>query len=207
MKHTYVLCMLLVAASMPACFWSNTPSGGGSTNDPAQKKEDQPVADTAKKVFVTRALFTGKLGGLAGADAKCATAAAAAGLPGTFLAYLSTDTVAAATRVTGAGPWSNAKGKLIFDGGASRWAGFPKAGLEIDETGGQVYGYEDGGSGTYWTGSDAQGVSGPDHCKAWTEEQNSYGVVGTKSTTGAAWVNSGRIDCSRKQSLICFQND
>jgi hypothetical protein len=43
-----------------------------------------------KTVFVTSETFTGNLGGLQGADAKCQAAAFSAGLPGLFLAWLST---------------------------------------------------------------------------------------------------------------------
>jgi hypothetical protein len=43
-----------------------------------------------KVVFVTSHAYTGNLGGLDGADAKCQAAAVAGGLSGTFLAWLST---------------------------------------------------------------------------------------------------------------------
>jgi hypothetical protein len=42
-----------------------------------------------KLVFVTSATYDGALGGLLGADAKCAARATAAGLPGTFRSWLS----------------------------------------------------------------------------------------------------------------------
>ncbi|MDE0205503.1 MAG: hypothetical protein OXP66_05695, partial [Candidatus Tectomicrobia bacterium] len=41
-------------------------------------------------VFVTKAAFQGNFGGLAGADARCQSAARDAGLPGLFRAWLST---------------------------------------------------------------------------------------------------------------------
>ena len=43
----------------------------------------------AKLVFTTSASYAGDLGGLAGADAKCAQSASTAGLDGTFVALLS----------------------------------------------------------------------------------------------------------------------
>jgi hypothetical protein len=55
----------------------------------------------------------GNLGGLEGADLKCATLAAAADLPGsTWAAYLSTSTANARDRI-GCGPWYNVTGTLI----------------------------------------------------------------------------------------------
>jgi len=57
--------------------------------------------------------MTGNLGGLAGADAKCARLAAAAGVTGkTWKAYLSASTENARTRI-GNGPWFNFKGQMI----------------------------------------------------------------------------------------------
>ncbi len=62
----------------------------------------------------------GDLGGLAGADAYCASLAAAAGAATgkTWKAYLSTDAENAKDRI-GAGPWFNAKGEKIADDVAS----------------------------------------------------------------------------------------
>ena len=50
-------------------------------------------------VFVTRAAFQGNFGGLAGADARCQSAAGDAGLPGVFRAWLSTTAEPAGARV------------------------------------------------------------------------------------------------------------
>ena len=61
----------------------------------------------------------GDLGGLAGADAWCATLAEAAGVTGrTWRAYLSTAAENARDRI-GSGPWYNAKGEKIADDVAS----------------------------------------------------------------------------------------
>jgi len=77
--------------------------------------------DTSMSFFVTSA-GSGKgadLGGLAGADAHCASLAEAAGVTGkTWRAYLSTSDTDAKDRI-GAGPWFNAKGEKIADDVAS----------------------------------------------------------------------------------------
>jgi len=52
--------------------------------------QDLLLTSKKKLVFVTSGSWTGNLGGLDGADAKCQTAAIAAGIPGTFYAWLST---------------------------------------------------------------------------------------------------------------------
>jgi hypothetical protein len=53
-----------------------------------------------KRVFVTSQVYTGNLGGLVGADAKCQVLAGAGGLTGTYKAWLGNATVAAASRLT-----------------------------------------------------------------------------------------------------------
>ncbi|MCA9638983.1 MAG: DUF4215 domain-containing protein, partial [Myxococcales bacterium] len=68
----------------------------------------------ARRVFVTSTLYQGNLGGLAGADAKCQARAQAAGLPGTFLAWLSDNTNNPNTRFTKSmGPYVLVNGTKI----------------------------------------------------------------------------------------------
>lgn len=77
--------------------------------------------DTSMSFFVT-SVGAGRgadLGGLAGADAHCASLAEAAGATGkTWHAYLSTGDTDARDRI-GSGPWFNAKGEKIADDVAS----------------------------------------------------------------------------------------
>lgn len=53
-----------------------------------------------KTVFVTSTVYSGDLGGLAGADAKCQARAMAAGLDGKYRAWLSDSTTSAASRLS-----------------------------------------------------------------------------------------------------------
>jgi hypothetical protein len=84
-----------------------------------------PVASAGKKAFRTTGSFQTDTG-LAGADALCATEAAGAGLPGTFLALLATSEASAASRfaeLDGAtwvridGVRLNRPGESLFDPG------------------------------------------------------------------------------------------
>src|SRR5262245_41660475 len=70
----------------------------GVSSDPT----DQPRPVTGnKRMFVTSTTYQGgNLGGLAGADAKCADRAAAAGLTGAYKAWLSDSHKSAASRLT-----------------------------------------------------------------------------------------------------------
>ena len=81
-----------VHLDVEACDDGNDVDGDGCNND--------CTASLARRfVFVTSTLHTGELGGLAGADAICNERAAAGGLSGTYMAWLSDDTGAPSTRM------------------------------------------------------------------------------------------------------------
>jgi len=104
----------LLAMSLAGC-------GGildlGSNSD----ETTTPDADDghARRVFVTSTQYDGNLGGIAGADAKCASHATAAGLGGTYLAWLSTSQTSPAQRMT-----QHPSGYALVDGTpiANDWA-------------------------------------------------------------------------------------
>ena len=61
-------------------------------------EELPPGCPALKRVFVTSTRYTGDLGGIPGADEKCQSHADAAGLAGTFLAWISDGVDSPATR-------------------------------------------------------------------------------------------------------------
>jgi cysteine-rich repeat protein len=72
-----------------------------------------------KFVFVTSITYTGNLGGLDGADAKCNARAAVAGIGGTYRAWLSDITGSPSTRMSKAGgPYRLVNGTVV----ANNWA-------------------------------------------------------------------------------------
>ena len=58
------------------------------------------LPDISRIIFVTSSTYNGDLGGLAGADQKCQDHADTAGLPGTFKAWLSDNSISAKDRLT-----------------------------------------------------------------------------------------------------------
>lgn len=72
----------------------------------------RPVANV---VFVTSTTQVTATLGVAGSDAVCAARAAAGGLPGTFVAWLSTSTQPAAQRLAGARGWQRPDGRPFAD--------------------------------------------------------------------------------------------
>jgi len=92
----------------------------GTSADGGQAQECSAAADPKMSFFVTeQGALSGNLGGLAGADARCAQAAEAVGVSGkTWVAYLSAENDATFGRVDavdriGDGPWFNAQGVEI----------------------------------------------------------------------------------------------
>jgi hypothetical protein len=85
-----------------------TAEGGGPDASDASAPESGPEAGPdgsdastpQKYIFVSSELFASSLGGLTGADAQCQRLAGAAGLPGTYKAWLSTSSESADSRFT-----------------------------------------------------------------------------------------------------------
>ena len=119
----------------------------------------------------------GNLGGLAGADARCACLAARVGAGGrTWRAYLSTTTplVHARDRL-GAGPWVNFNGVTVAASRAALLADGINGSLSLTETGQRVPDMEH----DILTGTNADGTAHESYdCGGWTD--------GTD--TGFAWV-------------------
>jgi hypothetical protein len=130
--------------------------------------------DTSMSFFVT-SVNPGKggdLGGLAGADAYCASLASAASAPAgkTWKAYLSTDAENAKDRI-GTGPWFNAKGEKIADDVASLHSDKNNLTKEtaLDEKGNIINGRGDNPNRhDILTGSNADGTAAPETCGNWT---------------------------------------
>lgn len=157
-----------------------------------------------KTVFITRADYTGSLGGLTGADTLCGTVASAAGRAGTWRAYVASDTVAPASRFTGVGPWhqrlADAGTELVFASKAGLATG-PMTALKVDEAGAPV------GAADSWTGTQPDGT--PDvgfTCRGFTSASSAdQADVGTAGQTDTGWHHNGGAACDQRRHLICFE--
>jgi hypothetical protein len=159
------------------------------------------------RVFVTSTQHAGNLGGLAGADAICQARAAAAGLPGTYLAWLSDATQSPATRfpTQSAGEYRLVNGTKVADGWADLTSGDLDAPINVTETGGAV-----GGPPGAWTNTQPNGtVAVPDSqstCSNWTTDPfDSLARVGSTFFSDARWSALGDIGCVNESHLFCFQ--
>lgn len=167
-----------------------------------------------RAVFVTRAQFTGDLGGLAGADLKCRNAAAAAGLdnPGDYRAWLSNSDDSPLTTFTTQSDENAPYYRLgdvqvlapDFSSLVSSGLAYP---IEYDEDGKLV----DDGKPMVWTNTTATGkfANNAAHCNNWSSAEDSWkGWHGYLNQTGPAWTEGSKslLHCNLSAHLYCFQD-
>ena len=170
-------------------------------------------------VFVTSTTFTGiSIGGLNGGDAKCQAAAGSAGLPGTFKAWLSTDSQSPNTHfssIAKSGPY-----RLVpnaSDGAnppplvAASFAALTTCpggaclehAIDRNENGASL------AAPTHvWTGTFTGGNSADTNCFGWSSSGNlQVGLTGVTSMTDSQWTDTGFSDSCAKnsRSLYCFE--
>jgi hypothetical protein len=173
------------------------------------------VASSEKRVFVTSSKFTGNLGGLVGADAKCQDLADGAGLSGIWKAWLSDATETAANRLThSTKPYKMLNGQTV----ANNWADLTddalSASWEINqngnkipfEPGGGVPGCSWGGGMFFfpWTGSANSGQPSGGHCNNWSTSGGT-GRVGLGGYSLSQWTNWCDFPCSSQSRLYCLE--
>jgi hypothetical protein len=189
----------------------------------AQSEEPEVVAPL--RAFVTSTVYTGALGGLAGADAKCQEQATAAALPNptAFVAWLSDSVTDAYCHVHGfAGKRADDCGEAVLPAAAGPWVrvdGFPFADridlalsptgrivapLNLSETGAAI-----GVFAAVWSGTNALGeldVSRPTPCSDWSVADGAQSVaIGGSWATTESWLYYGLSTCSSSLGLACLE--
>lgn len=184
----------------------------GNTCGSARQCRDFQCADTGNIVFITSTLGDGDKGGLAGADATCQALATAAGLGGTFKAWLSDDNASPDTRFT----HSNKKYALV-DGTviANDWGDLTDGTLanpiNLDERGNpgpqscigtcDLYAFTN-------TTMNGLGFSTSLDCVDWTSNAKvSPFSWGLGTATNGSWSQHGTAGggCDWKLAMYCFQ--
>jgi hypothetical protein len=157
---------------------------------------------SGKIVFLTSTTHTGELGGVAGADAICQGLADAAGLFGTFKAWISDDTSEPLSSFTHSSePYVTVNGLLV----AYNWTDLADSGhlrneIVFDEEG--IY-----QGGEVWTGTNVFGQNYSHDCNEW-----SYGGIAadgyygeSASTSSAKWTGHAANGCENLRRLYCFE--
>jgi hypothetical protein len=174
-----------------------------------------------RRVFVTSALYTGDLGGVAAADQACQSLAQAASLGGTYKAWLSTTTVAAPSRFAGALNWRYVlvDGTLVANSLSTLLSGTPLVAINMTEkktqgpagtaaqsctlSAGSLFVWSDtSNTGTIIYGSSAPAGTGD--CAGWTSNGTDVSYGGDGNTRGG-WSATCNAACSGEAALYCFE--
>jgi hypothetical protein len=160
----------------------------------------EPTCGTT--VFVTSQQYPGDLDGLAGADQKCIDLAQAAGLQGSYIAWLSDSSVDARDRLNTNGPYVRLDGTIIANDKADLLDGTLDAPINIDENGTLQPQNE------VWTGTFANGTRAPENCLSWTSSLiGNNGQIGFNDITNSRWTQDSLImfdTCTTSLPLYCF---
>ncbi|HMV69655.1 MAG TPA: DUF4215 domain-containing protein, partial [Myxococcota bacterium] len=160
-------------------------------------------AQGALTVFVTSQAWTGSLGGVAGADAKCQAAAQAGGRSGTFVAFLSTSGLNAKDRVEDT-EYRRFDGTVVAPDLAGLTTNNLSAAVLTDEFGAATP------SDTFdtWTGTNYQGLwfgSSNDDCSGWSTAAGNGITGGSHRTEQVLWKAWNREACTNLRRLYCFE--
>ena len=172
---------------------------------------DDACQSEFKNVFVSSELYTGDLGGLDGADAKCQARAEAAGLLGEYKAWLSVPGEGPSTRFTKSSkPYRLVDGTKVADSWSDLVDGSLDAPIELTELGDpapigttQCFG---GGQPSVWTATSWNGSPvNYDACQGWTS-QDGGGAWGRASASNVFWTDwCYNGTCAWESPLYCFQ--
>ncbi len=175
--------------------------------DVEPSNKDCPPTGNVKLIFITSARYTGDLGGLAGADAKCQALAAAAGRPGTFKAWLSDSSTTAGERLTHSTvPYVRTDGTVIAMNWDDLTDGTINVALSVDENGTTI----DTGWPYTWTWTTANGSGGTPgwNCRDWTYSGGlpDKGECGFIYETNYKWsVIRSSDGCGESLYLYCIE--
>lgn len=186
-----------------------TPSATALTPTPTASATPTITATPQlNRVFVTSTLKNGNLGGLAGADATCNSLASTAGLSGTFVAWLSSGTATAASRLGSAQGFVRVDGLPFANTVADITANKIFNPLRINESGVDVTaGIAPSSSAlTVWTGTAKDGTASANRCNDWTDGTVT-GFTGRANGGPASWTGRSDSGCGTTRRVYCFQVD
>jgi hypothetical protein len=167
-----------------------------------------------KRVFVTSTLYNANLGGVAGADSKCQARAAAAGLTGTYKAWLA-DSLghSPSTRMSrSTGEYVLVNGSVVGLSYTDLTSGTIHHAINLTESGGAPPTSTGASPDLVWTDSSEDGTlfDAGLTCGDWTDATPVMSCWG-KSSVQANWSlnthggNSTAIGCGSMNPLYCFE--
>ena len=156
-----------------------------------------------REAFVTSVEVTGNLGGVAGGDLACQSAAAAANVyaPGTFKALLNTSAPGSnlTDRIEFDGPWYRRDGLLFAHDKAELTGGAVTLPLNVTDSGAYL------GIAVALTGATELGAPSGFDCAGWTSAGNSQATsalvnsVALFNSNGTNWLSGATVSCAAPQ--------
>jgi hypothetical protein len=157
-------------------------------------------------VFLSSAVYDGAMGGLGGADAKCQALADAAGLPGTFKAWLSDATGSPSTRFTQSTlRYVRVDGVKVADDWADLTDASLYAPINVTENGDQLSEADP----FTWTNTSPSGTTRSVYstCANWTSNSTEWSKMGRYPAVDVYWTAYGAEAscCNTAHHIYCFE--
>lgn len=153
-------------------------------------------------VFVTENVYTGALGGLAGADAKCQSEAQEAARAGDWLAWLADSQTSPGQRfVRSTGPYQLFSETTVADNWEELVSGTLQAPVNVTATGNPRMDVQ------VWTNVNSAGEPAETvpPCSDWSQSLDGAAHVGLTDTSDSEWTDRGTSPCRQAAALYCFQ--
>jgi hypothetical protein len=183
----------------------STDNGASSSSDSGNSEDGGP-GPCIHIVFVTSTTSQGDLGGLQGADAKCAELGESVG-GDQWTAVLSGSEISAAERITVTGRVCNVNGDTIADDAAEWWSASHQNPINVDEQGNTL----PDNQWRVWSGTEPDGstVAGgaATHCTDWSMASGAGVALGDAHKTNAEWIRAMLPvipHCDTTARLYCF---
>lgn len=179
----------------------------GSCNSPSPSPTNIPTPTPKNRVFVTSTTYSGNLGGLVGADAKCQERANAANLGGVWKAWLSDGSLSPSVRFIPSNyPYVRLDGARIADNWTDLVDGSLNTYINITEFG-TPYNSE------VWSNTKTDGTAkyttANATCSNWTSSSNySWAIRGVSWHSDVTWTDGGdslSLACNSSQRFYCFE--
>lgn len=157
-----------------------------------------------RRVFVTSTTYNGNLGGVQGSNDKCQARAAAAGLAGTYLAWISTGAgdQPSSTFTQSTTGYIQVEGTKVADSWADLTDGDLDTAINVNEFG------QNTAATNVWTNVASSGATkaSASTCLNWTDgTAGNSGHRGSNTSATATWTDAGTTACNNARRLYCFQ--
>ena len=189
----YIFVLPFALLGLLACGSADPGTGGDGGNG---------GSPSDRRIFVTSAVQTAGLAGIAGADEICAIEAADANLQGEFKAWLSTTSSSVADRLShDGGPFVRVDEVIVANDWADLIDGALLAPINLDANGQPR-------TGDVWTGTLGDGASYVvSDCSGFTTANapSAHALCGSSTSATSTWTNNQPAGCASTLRLYCIE--